>query len=345
MVGAGAAGIAIAHEFVGCNERVALVESGDLEFRHRNQRLYDGANVGIENYALCRSRFRVFGGSTTQWGGQCRPLDPIDFEARDSMADSGWPFSRADLDEHYRRAQSICNLGPFDYQPERWATEDLPSLPIDRESLTVQIYQFSYPMNFGQAYREEVTTAGNIDLYLNANAVEILTDEGARAVSGLRVATLNGRQHRIVAKHYVLACGGIENPRLMLASNSVVRPGLGNDRDLVGRYFMDHPYLWVGSFEPSEPRFGNTMHVIEDYDRVGIDQKSHASLTLSESTLRKEGLNGCVAYFARRPGYKTHPAYTSPGGKSFIHLIDVLKHDEMPSRYIGRHLRNVMTGL
>jgi choline dehydrogenase-like flavoprotein len=175
--------------------------------------------------------------------------------------------------------------------------------------------------------------------------VEITVEDGARAVSGLRVATLNGRQLRVVAKAYVLACGGVENPRLLLASNRVVPSGLGNQRDLVGRYFMDHPYVWVGRFEPADPRFDRTLHVIEGYDQAGIEQRAHAALTLADGRLRAEGLNGCVAYFVRRSHYKTQPAYTSPAGSSFMRLIDVLKHEELPNRHFGRHLRNTMTGL
>jgi peptidoglycan/xylan/chitin deacetylase (PgdA/CDA1 family) len=44
------------------------------------------------------------------------------------------------------------------------------------------------------------------------------------------------------AKHYVLAAGGTENPRLLLLSNHVASRGLGNEHDLVGRYFMEHPH-------------------------------------------------------------------------------------------------------
>lgn len=345
IVGAGAAGIAIAREFAGRNERVALIESGDFEVRHRTQALYMGANVGLDSSSLGLSRFRVFGGTTTRWGGQCRPLDPIDFEERNSMPDSGWPLTRAELDGYYRRSQRTCNLGPYDYEPACWAAADRPTLPVDQQHLAVRIYQFSHPADFGQVYRDELIAADNVNVYLNANAVEILVGDGARAVSGLRIATLNERQHRVVAKAYVLACGGVENPRLMLASNSVVRTGLGNGRDLVGRYFMDHPYFWAGRFEPADSRFDQTLHVIEDYDRVGVDQKAHAALTLADPILRAEGLNGCAAYFARRPSFKTQAAYVSPGGRSLIHVVDVLKHEELPNRRFGRHLRNTVTGL
>lgn len=44
----------------------------------------------------------------------------------------------------------------------------------------------------------------------------------------------------------VLACGGIENARLLLLSSRVQSTGLGNGNDFVGRYFMDHPrFRWA----------------------------------------------------------------------------------------------------
>jgi hypothetical protein len=82
IVGAGAAGIALAREVIGTRYRVTILESGGLRYSGRVQRLYAGENAGVPSYALTYSRLRVFGGSTTRWAAQCRPLDPIDFEGR-----------------------------------------------------------------------------------------------------------------------------------------------------------------------------------------------------------------------------------------------------------------------
>src|SRR5690349_38371 len=97
IVGAGAAGISLASELIGAGFRIAVLESGGLDFAWPTQALYAATNIGLPYYALDVCQLRYFGGSTNAWGGWCRPLDPIDFELRPWVADSGWPFSMAEL--------------------------------------------------------------------------------------------------------------------------------------------------------------------------------------------------------------------------------------------------------
>ena len=341
IVGAGAAGIALALEFAYSAARVVVLESGDFRFRHRTQRLYLGENIGRVSISTSFSRFRRFGGSTTRWGGQCRPLDPIDFEARPDLSLSGWPFDCRHLDPYYRRAQSVCNLGRYDYDAENWRAAEGGPLPLDSELLQTRVYQFSYPSDLGAAHRARLETADNIDVYRNANLTEILTEQGGAQVSALRLATQTGRTFDLKAKHYVLACGGIENARLLLASNGSRRNGIGNADDLVGRYFMDHAYTFPGLYEPSQARFDRNFYVIEGYEQTGKNQKMHAAISLSERVLREEGLNGCSAYLLRRPRYKVTAAYGSAGGRALNHLVEILQHRELPDGRLGQSLKQV----
>ena len=50
-----------------------------------------------------------------------------------------------------------------------------------------------------------------------------------------------------------LAAGGIENPRLLLLSRRVHRNGLGNDHDLVGRFFAERLSARTGYIVPASP--------------------------------------------------------------------------------------------
>ena len=82
IIGAGAAGITLAREFIGQAFRVCLLEGGGLEYESDTQSLYKGENIGLRYYPLHGSRLRYFGGTTNHWGGFCRPLDEHDFEQR-----------------------------------------------------------------------------------------------------------------------------------------------------------------------------------------------------------------------------------------------------------------------
>lgn len=230
VVGAGAAGITLARELSGQSFSVCLLESGGLEFQEDTQSLYAGENVGLP-YNLANERLRFFGGTTNHWGGYCRPLDDIDFKVRDWIPNSGWPFDKAHLIPYYERALKICQLGePYTFDVADWESEETPRLPFIGNRVVTKLFRLSPPTRFGRVYRNEISRSGNISTYLHANAVEIETDENARTVTRLRVASLEGNSFWVSAKLFILATGGIENPRLLLNSNKRQSVGLGNQK-------------------------------------------------------------------------------------------------------------------
>jgi len=259
IIGAGAAGITLAREFIDQPLQVCLLESGGLDFDEATQALYQGENVGTPYYSLNESRARYLGGSTNFWGGWSRPLDEIDFADRPWMPYSGWAFTKAQLDPYYDRAQNACGLGPYQYDFAHWeeALKHRQILPLSApgDSLVTQVWQTIPPayLRFGAAYRTQIEQARNINTYLHANVLEIETNDTAQAVTKLRVASSEGKEFAVAAKVFILAVGGIENPRLLLNSNKVQNTGLGNQHDLVGRFFMEHPILNSGKvlFPPS----------------------------------------------------------------------------------------------
>jgi choline dehydrogenase-like flavoprotein len=285
IVGAGAAGITLAREFAGEKFRVCLLESGGLELDEATQSLYKGDNVGLPYFSLDETRFRYFGGTTSAWKGACRPLDEMDFEKRPWVPYSGWPFGKSHLDPYYERAQSICQLGPFAYNAKYWEDGNASSrLPMASDRVITTVFQFSPPTRFGEVYREEVVKADNIATYLNANVVEIETNETARSVVRLRVVTLEGNGFWVSGKLFILATGGIETPRLLLTSTKVQSSGLGNKYDLVGRFFIEHPHLVSGIIVPSDSSISLGLY---GFHRVR-DVRIRGALALSEEVLRRE---------------------------------------------------------
>lgn len=318
IIGAGAAGITIAREYIGSSTRVALVESGGLVYDEKTQSLYEGENTGLPSFDLNVNRLRYFGGTTNHWAGHCRPLDAIDFEARSWTPHSGWPISRRDLDPFYVRAQPIVGLGPYEYENlEYWQKEiQLPELKLDQNRLNTVVYNQSPPTRFGYTYREELEQADNVGVYLNANVLEISTNNTATQVTGLKLACIDGPRLNVSAKIFILATGGMENARLLLLSNQVQSSGLGNDNDLVGRFFMDHILLRPGAeISLSDP--GVNFSLYASLHRA-YESQMFAILASPENLLRREKLNNFRMHLLRRP-----PRYKQPLGRIFSQLDGV----------------------
>lgn len=294
IVGAGAAGLAIAWAFLGTRVSVCVVEGGGLDADERNQALFEGSSIGVPEFDPGASRLRAFGGTCNFWGRGCIPL--ANLEARDWVPHSGWPIGFADLEPHYLKARTFCGLESHDFGEDTFLTpSSRQTLDFDGDALVHKTFASS-PMIFGEAYRSEFERAHNITVLLHANLLELEALPSGAAVRQARIGTLDGHRGVVRARHFVLACGGIENARLLLSSNSVKSEGLGNDHDLVGRYFMDHPSGKLGALYTRDPD-----SVIRPYDRnlpKGKPQ-AHPEICLSDEAQRQHRiLSGRVRPYA-----------------------------------------------
>jgi choline dehydrogenase-like flavoprotein len=159
------------------------------------------------------------------------------------------------------------------------------------------------PVRFGEVHRAAIASAANVDAFLHANALELVASASGASVESLRVATLSGGRFEVRARVFVLAAGGIENARLLLASNRVHARGIGNARDLVGRFFMDHPHLASAVFLPVRSDLELELYHPHRRGRVS----NTAVLVPSEAVQRRERLLGSwlgVASEGTLPGFE-----------------------------------------
>jgi choline dehydrogenase-like flavoprotein len=247
IIGGGPAGISLALALAGTRLKIVLLESGGLNFDPKIQKMYSGAEDGVRYAALDTGRLRFLGGGSNHWGGWCRPMDDIDFEPR--AGHSGWPLARKDIQPYYKRAQALCEAGPWNYDAHgtALATSKGPLLPLGTGGLYTSWFQFSktrdsvLPTAFGHRYEADLKQAPHVTPILHANVTAIRLSPDAKRVDHLDVATLTGKHFTIKPHVTVLACGGMENVRLLLASNDVMTSGIGNQNDMVGRFFADNP--------------------------------------------------------------------------------------------------------
>jgi choline dehydrogenase-like flavoprotein len=246
IVGGGAAGITLAREFIGTRFSVLMLEAGGLEAELETQKLYESEVVGLPHTGVHEGRARVFGGTTTLWGGQALRLDAFDLQKRSWIPYSGWPISHEELEPFYDRADRVLQLGPRISYLDLCAAFGLQAPGFDPAKLSMECSQWSPKPNFGTTYRQELKTATNISVLLHANVTSIVTNDSAAAVEKIEFRTLSRKQGTAKARVYVLCCGGIETPRLLLASDRVESQGLGNKHDLVGRFFQEHIHIRFG---------------------------------------------------------------------------------------------------
>jgi choline dehydrogenase-like flavoprotein len=240
IAGTGPAGITLARRLAAKRISVALLEGGDLDLDARSQELYEGTIVGRDYFPLDVTRLRYCGGSSNHWGGWSRPLDAHDFEPNPYNPLSGWPIARTDLDPYADETATILDLN----QPPGRALDFFGG---DTGGFVPIFFRFSPPTRFGEKYKDEIAASERISLCLNANLVDIVLDDSRGAIGEAKVQSYGSTNpFGVRARYFVVALGGIENPRFLLNANRQRPAGLGNEHDLVGRYFLEHLHVPVG---------------------------------------------------------------------------------------------------
>ena len=358
VVGAGAAGITLALELADTGLEVVLVEAGGEGYSAEGQDHYRATSVEPASHAPAQMyRRRNLGGTTALWGGRCIPFDPIDFEARPWMPHSGWPISYDEVARHYPRALHWCDAGQAHFD----ATAGLPGATAPMVDGATQVdlvldrlERFSPPVHFGLRYRARLAAAPHLRVLLNAPVQQVLCQAGGTAAAGveLRVGAV---RLRVAAPRVVLAAGGIETARLLLASDRDCPSGLGNGHDLVGRFYQCHLEGEIGRIRftarPDLVRAGYALSSDGVYCRRYV--------WLSPQAQRRDALAGLVV----RPN---HANIVNPDHRNAVlSAMYLVKHLIVPEyarkltaleeqalaqrrnaslRFHAEHLRNVLLG-
>lgn len=299
VIGTGPAGSTLARELSGTKLRVTVLESGGPEREPAADSLDDIENVGWPRVAdQWLARNRIVGGTSTTWSGRCAAFDEIDLEVRPWVPLSGWPISLDSLTPFLDRSAAYLGLGVGSgFSDDRfWALagHEQPALGPDPARLLPMFWQSSRDsanpydsMRFGRHLIPEI--GPNVTLVTGATVTRVNAGESGAAAESVDFVGPDGRRWTLPAATVVVAAGGIENARLLLASDGAAPTGLGNDHDLVGRHLMDHPRGTVASFAldqagPLLKRFGSFKSRTD-----GANLFQHG-LRLSPTVQRDEGL-------------------------------------------------------
>lgn len=251
VVGGGAAGITLALRLAERGIDCVVCESGADDFDERTQQLYAGEANGY--WDLTETRLRQFGGTTNHFSGQSRPLGVVDFAPAPWRPGFSWPIGHDEFARYLPRAAELMGLVPLEVGDDgTWDAaslfDELPSLEVlgsgatrpDDPGFLQQLFQLrAVPMSATHRATLDDSDRARVIFGLNAVAVELV--EGGTAVDRVELATFGGRRFTLRADAYVVATGGIESARLLLASVGRSPDGVANSSGLVGRYFADHP--------------------------------------------------------------------------------------------------------
>lgn len=294
VIGAGVAGQTLAMRLAAGGKQVLLVESGGLEFSSETQALSDGDVTGEPYYELESSRLRLFGGTAAIWGGRCAELDPIDFETRDYVPHSGWPIDKTDLQPYYDRAYSALGIRQPLAAPDH-VTRASSESGFHSDKLDVGYWRFDED---GERFTN--ISRGNladVDILINATLTQMDVGESG-VVKSITVTSFAGRSAKILARDFVLAAGAIEIVRLLMSAAPARQNGLGNENDLLGRFFMEHPHARGG--EIISEKLATSLRALPRAFRSGGNRLA-AYVRPAEALQRREGvLNTSLSLAPRR---------------------------------------------
>lgn len=304
IVGAGLAGLAVASRFERTDTRVVLLESGAVGVSSEADDLSAGETTAHPYFDFTEAAPRRFGGAAETWGAWSRPIDRLDMEER-PWSDSGWPVDLEEMDRYFGAACEFLRLVDCGFDGRAWA-DGLPPLYRhiqDETSLEVGIWQESPLAPISEHLAEPLRRSANVSVYLGATALDIQFGSDDETVIGLEAGTPNGKRFTVRARQFVLAGGALGTVRLLLASDDRHKAGVGNQHDLVGRYFAEHPHIVGGRMtirRSNRPRFpAIDRGLLGAMARVEMERPSagiRAGISLSEEVRRHEGLPNVIAH-------------------------------------------------
>ena len=315
VIGAGAAGTTLSLELAAAGHDVLLLEAGGRRVVRSAQdslRAAQGGDAGHDRLELVRQK--RLGGTTMQWGGRCVPFDQHDFAVRPHVTLSGWPIDRAELDAHYAKAHRYLRLGEYEYRASRVLDGPVALLGDEVGASEIvdddRVWRWSPPVRFGETFFARLTTSPRVRVLLHANVVELV--QSGQAVTAARVALGDGRTVEVVADRFVVATGGLECARLLLASNATTPAGLGNEGGMLGACYMTHPYSEIGKLAFTDPVRARAAAFMRDIEGVYCRRL----LALRPEVQRREGLlNMACALWYPDP---VDPSHADPLLSAFV---------------------------
>ncbi|HEV2373515.1 MAG TPA: NAD(P)-binding protein, partial [Streptosporangiaceae bacterium] len=243
VVGAGPAGIVVALEAASHGFDVLLLESGEEKVNRAAQDLAEAAEWDASLHSpLALTNRRQLGGTSVIWGGRCVPYDEVDFDRRAFLGDGEWPVTYQQLLPYFQRACDwlVCGRAVFEASEMKHLPASIVPGLTDGEVRVSTMERWSLPTNFGREYRAALRRSRRVRVVTGLTCTKVIWDSERQRAERLECHNLAGRRVSVDCRGYVLACGGLDTTRLLLASPGPSGRAPGDYSGHLGAYYIGH---------------------------------------------------------------------------------------------------------
>jgi choline dehydrogenase-like flavoprotein len=214
---------------------------------------------------------------------------------------------------------------------------DLPDTLGNGAINTTGCERWSMPTDFGVHYRQNLAAMNNMRVLIDYHVVDLRLNDDLQSVNSVKLMSHKGRPIHGTAEVFILATGGIENARLLLASRGQIAGGVGNHSDMVGRCYMSHHAGTYGYLRLKDKR--KPLFYRLDKDRNGTYYRRRFRLT--DQAQRDLQVMNIIGFPCRpNPADPNH----CDAVLSMMYLRDYLTHTPGALRptwgLLSRHLAN-----
>ncbi len=178
------------------------------------------------------------GGTSELWHNIIAPLDPEDFNKKDSVEYSGWPISYYELYENYT---NVCKELGFDFS----SIFDCKNSYLENQEVDKNYSQMPFDLKPFLHLKKPLRTKKHFEYWVKSGRIDLVEDviatnfviKHAFDVECLRgISTQDAKPKYFKAKNYILCAGALNSPLILMNTD-----GFSERLPALGRFLMDHP--------------------------------------------------------------------------------------------------------
>ncbi len=288
VIGSGPVGLKLAFDLADAGMDVLLIESGIDGLDRPAQALSDAVVADPRVHApMTLAVKRAFGGTSNLWGGRAVPFDKIDFAHRPYATQARWPITFSEVEQWYDNACRFLDCGAPDFEDNSFADLESKSSGLRLGRLE----RWCANPKLRGVHGKRARGHPSLRIAFGATVLRVNIDAERRIVRDLLVA-VDGTRESVTARSYVIAAGGLETTRLLLASRMTNSSLFGGPDGALGRFYMGHAFGSIADIVFARP----DMDTQFDFLRDGSGRYFRRRFTLDAQTQQEHNVLNMAAW-------------------------------------------------